>query len=76
MGAKHLHTKFAKVNGFIRIYDENKHLVFFSPEKYYPIFNRVRYLMRVKSGITYVISRYYANIKYGFFTFRKKVDIL
>ena len=76
MGAKHLHTRFSKVNGFIRIYDGTKYLVLFSSEKYYAIFNRVRYLMRVKSGITYVVSRYYANIKYGFFTFRKKVDIL
>ena len=76
MGAKHLHTRLAKVNGFIRIYDGTKYLVLFSPEKYYAIFNRVSYLMRVKSGITYIISRYFANIKYGFFTFRKKVDIL
>ena len=52
MGAKHLHTRFAKVNGFIRIYDGTKYLVLFSSEKYYAIFNRVRYLMRVKSGIT------------------------
>ena len=76
MGAKHLHTRFAKVNGFIRIYDGTKYLVLFSPEKYYAIFNRVSYLMRVKSGITYIIFRYFANIKYGFFTFGKKVDVL
>ena len=34
----------------------------FGDEKYGFIYNRIRYLMGVKSGITYVISHNYAKI--------------
>ena len=37
--------------------------VLFEHEKYDPIYNRIRYLTGVKSGITYAISHNYANIK-------------
>ena len=78
MGAKPLRIRFDEANGFIRIYDGTRHLVLFGPEKHDVIFNRIRYLIGVKSGITYVISHYYAKIKvasYNSLPLEKKVDI-
>ena len=70
IGAKPLGIWFYKVDRFIRIYDETRYLILFGPEKYHAIFNRIsilwdryRYLIRVKCGITYVISYNYAKIK-------------
>ena len=63
MGAKPLRISFDKINGFIRVYDETRYLVLFGTEIYDGIFNRIRYLIKEKSGITYVISHYYAKIK-------------
>ena len=53
IGAKPLRIKLTKVNSFIRVYDGTRYLVLFRPEKYGAIFNRIRYLIGVKSGITY-----------------------
>ena len=55
---------FNKVDGFIRDYDGTKHLVLFRPEKHDAILDRIRYLSGLKSGITYVFSHNYANIKF------------
>ena len=44
--AKPLHIRFNKVDGFIRDYDETRHLVSFGPEKYDVIYNRTRYLIK------------------------------
>ena len=63
MGAKPLLIRFDKVNEFITVYDGTRYLVLFGDEKYYFIYNRIRYLIGVKSGITYVISHIYAKIK-------------
>ena len=63
MGAKPLLIRFDKVNEFITVYDGTRYLVLFGDEKYYFIYNRIRYLIGVKSGITYVISHNYAKIK-------------
>ena len=38
-------------------------LVLFGPEKYDAISNRIRYLIRQKSGITYVFPHNYTKIK-------------
>ena len=54
---------FNKVNEFIRDYDGTRYLVLFSPEKYGVIFDRIRYLKELKSGIKYVNSFNYAKIK-------------
>ena len=61
--AKPLRIRFDKVDGFIRVYDGTRYLVLFSPEKYDAIFNRIRYLIGVKSVVTCVISYNYAKIK-------------
>ena len=45
-----------EIDGFVRTYDDTRYSVLFRSEKYYPIYTKIRYLIRVKTGITYVIS--------------------
>ena len=52
-----------KINGFIRVYDKAKYLQLFCLEKYDTIYDRIRYLISLKSGITYVFLICYAKIK-------------
>ena len=61
--AKPLRIRFSKIDGFVRVYDGTRYLVLFRSEKYDFIYNRIRYIISVKSGITYVISYNYAKIK-------------
>ena len=56
IGAKPVRIMLDKVNGFIRDYDGTKCLVLFAPEKYDAIFDRIRYLIGLKSGVAYVGS--------------------
>ena len=59
------------------VYDGTRYLILFGEEKYYFIYNRIRYLMGVKRVIIYVISYNYAKIKSSskwFFTSRKIID--
>ena len=62
IAAKPLRIRLDKIDGFIRVFDETRYLVLFGMEKYDSIYNRIGYLISVKSGITYVISHYYAEI--------------
>ena len=61
--SKSLHIRLDKIDGFIRVYDGTRYLVLFGSEKYDFIYKRIRYLISVKSGITYTISHTYAKIK-------------
>ena len=61
--SKPLHIRFHKIDGFVRVYNGIRYLVVFGSEKYDSICNRIRYLISVKSGIIYLISRNYAKIK-------------
>ena len=45
IGAKPLHIKFDKIDGFIRIYDGSKYLTLFGSQKFDAIYNRIRYLI-------------------------------
>ena len=63
IGTKPLHIRFDKIDEFIKIYDGTRYLVLFIPEKYNAIYNKIRYLISQKNGITYVISRNYVKIK-------------
>ena len=54
---------FNKVDGFMRDYHGTKYLLSFGPEKYDAIYNRIWYLIRLKSGITYAFSHNSAKIK-------------
>ena len=51
---KSLRIRFNKIDGFIRIYDGTRYLTLFGSEKYDAIYDRIRYLVSLKSGITYI----------------------
>ena len=63
IGSKPLRIRFDKIDGFIRIYDGTRYLTLFGSEKYDAICDRIRYLISLKSGITYIFSHYFAKIK-------------
>ena len=48
--------RFDKIDESIRAYDETRYLVFFGSEKYDSIYDRIRDLISLKGGITYIIS--------------------
>ena len=60
-GTKSLRIMFDKVDGFIRVYDGNKYRVLVCNERSNAIYDRIRYLIELKSGITYVSSHNYAK---------------
>ena len=59
--AKPLCSRFDKVDRFIGVYDGTRYLVVFAPEKDNPIYNRIRYLISRKGGITHTFSHNYAK---------------
>ena len=61
--AKPLRIRFDKIDGFIRVYDGIRYLVLLGSEKYNFIYNRIRYLIGMKSEITYAMPHNYAKIK-------------
>ena len=63
MIAKPLRIRFGKIDRFTRVYDGTRCLVLFGNKKYHSIYNTIRYLISVKSGITYKISHNHAKIK-------------
>ena len=60
---KLLRISFDKVDGFISVYDGTRCSPLFGSEKYDFIYIRIRYFLRVRSGIAYVISHNYAKVK-------------
>ena len=58
---KPLSFRFNKIDGFIRIYEGTRYLTLFRSEKYETSYNRITYLISLKSGITYFFSHYYAK---------------
>ena len=56
IGAKPLRIWFSKLDGFIKVYNGTRYLTLFGSEKYDAIYNRVRFLISQKNGITYVFS--------------------
>ena len=61
--AKPLPVRFNKINRFIKVYDGVRCLLLSGTENYDLIYNRIRYLIGLKSGIKYVFSHNYAEIK-------------
>ena len=66
---KTLCITFYKIDGFNRVYDGTRCLVLFGGKNYDFIFNRIRYLIAVKGGITYVFSHNYTRIKVDSYDF-------
>ena len=61
--AKPLPARFDKIDAFVRVYDGSRYLVLFGSKKDDSIYFRIKYLISVKSGITYTIYYNYAKIK-------------
>ena len=63
----------------LSIYKGTRYLTLFDSEKYDAIYNRIRYLLSLKSSITYVFSHYYAKIKVDsddFLSIEKRLNLL
>ena len=58
-----------KIDGFIKISDEIRYLGLFGPESYDAIYNRIRYLISEKSGITNIINHNFARIRIDSYNF-------
>ena len=58
-----LRIRFDEIDGFIRVYDGTRYLVLFGSEKCDCIYSKIRCLINLKIGITYIISHNYAKIK-------------
>ena len=65
--SKSLRIRLNKIDGFTRVYDGTRYLVLFGSEKYDYIYDRIRYLIGVKSGVTDIISFNSAKIKVDLF---------
>ena len=63
IGSKPLRIRFDKIDGFIRIYDGTRYLTLFDSEKYDTVYNKIRYLVSLKSGSTYIFSQCFMKIK-------------
>ena len=59
----YLRIRFNKTDELIRIYDGTRYLTLCGSEKYYVIYNKIRYLTSLKSSATYTFSHYFAKIK-------------
>ena len=64
ISVKALSVVFDKVYRFITDYDGNKYLVLFRTEKHNVIFDRIGYVIGMKSGATYVFSHNYTKSKF------------
>ena len=60
---KPLSIRFDKINGFIKICDGTKYLTLFRSENYDDIYDRIRYLISLKSGMTHIFCHYFAKIR-------------
>ena len=75
--SKSLHIRFDQMGGFIRTYDGTRYLTLFGSEKYETIYERIRYLISLKSGIPHIFLTTFQKLKLifmGFFAHRKNID--
>ena len=63
IGAKPFRIKFDKVNGFIRDYCGIKYLALLGSEKNNVIFKTIKFLVRLETNTSYVISHNYEKTK-------------
>ena len=74
---KPLRIRLDKIDGFLRINDGTRYLILFDSEKHDDIYKRIRYILSLKSTITYIFSHYFAKIKvnsYDFLPKEKNID--
>ena len=64
-----MRIRFDKTDGFTRNYDGTSYLVLFGSKKFGFIYNRIRCVISVRSGITYIIFHDYAKIKVDLYDF-------
>ena len=60
-----------------KIYDGTRYLTLLGTKKYDAIYNKIRYLISLKSGVTYILSHYYPKIKvdsYDYLPIEKNID--
>ena len=67
--SKPLRIRFNKINEFIRIYHAARYLTLFSSENYDGFYDRIRYRISLKSGVTYIFSHYFAKINVDSYDF-------
>ena len=70
--------KIDKIDGIIRIYNGIRYLTSFDTKIYDAIYDKIRYLISIKSGIKYIFSHYFAKIKvdsYDFLPIGKKLTL-
>ena len=65
IGVKPLRYMFTRVDWFIKGCDGTKYLELFIIENYNAICYKIRYLLRLKKGVTYLIFHIYAKVKFG-----------
>ena len=63
IGSKPFRLRFDKIDGFIRIYEGTRYLTLFGSDKCYAIYDKIRYLINLKSSITYIFSHYFVKIE-------------
>ena len=63
IGLKLLRIRFDKIDGFIKVCDGSKYLVLLDAAKYDAVYNRIRYLISLKSRIRDALSHYYSIFK-------------
>ena len=63
IGSKSLRIRFDKIDGLSRTYDETRYLTLFRSEKCDAVYDRIRYFISIKNGITYIFSHNFAKIK-------------
>ena len=63
IGAKLLHIRFNKVDGFISVYDGNRYLVLFGSQKMWCYLWQDQMFYKSKNCITYAASHNYVRIK-------------
>ena len=61
--AKPLRIRYDEINGFIKIQDRIKYLIFLYQDWFHEIGNRIKYHMNIKNGITDSINHNFAKVR-------------
>ena len=70
---KPLRIRFDEIKGLVIIYDVTRYLTLLGSGNYDAIYSRIRYILSLKSRITYIFSHYSAKIKMTLYLQKKKI---